>query len=96
MLDGASLLLLPADVNRSLQDKPYEYKREPYSKQNFYAASLNDRVYVHQPQFRQFIDTTALPFKPLPHFTKAEQQARRDLLKTLVKKMWSPARLESI
>lgn len=92
----ASLLLLPADVNRSLQDKPFEYKREPYSKQNFYVASLDDRAYAHQPQFRQFIDTTALPFKPLAHFTKTEQQTRRDLLKAMVKQMWSPARLESI
>lgn len=92
----ASLLLLPADVNRSLQDKPYEYKREPYSKQNFYAASLDDRAYVHQPQFRQFIESMALPFKPLAHFTKAEQLARRELLKAMIDQIWSPTRLDAL
>ena len=92
----ASLLLLPADVNRSLQDKPYEYKREPYSKQNFYAASLDDRAYLHQPQFQQFIAATGLPFKSAAHFTKAEQLARRELVKAMVQLVWSPARLEAL
>ncbi len=92
----ASLLLLPADVNRSLQDKPYEYKREPYSKQNFYAASLDDRAYQHQPQFQQFISATSLPFVPQEHFTKKEQLARQKLLKGLVEQVWSPSRLEVI
>jgi hypothetical protein len=92
----ASLLLLPADVNRSLQDKPYEYKREPYSKQNFYAASLDDRAYLHQPQFQQFISAKGLPFKPAAHFTKAEQLARRQLVKAMVELVWSPSRLDVI
>lgn len=92
----ASLLLLPADVNRSLQDKPYEDKREPYSKQNFYAASLDDRAYANQPKFQQFIAATGLPFKPLAHFTKAEQMERRNLLKAMVDQVWSPSRLDQV
>jgi hypothetical protein len=92
----AYLLLLPADVNRSLQDKPYEYKREPYSKQNFYAASLDDRAYLHQPRFQQFIAATGLPFKSAAHFTKAEQLTRRELVKAMVELVWSPARLEAL
>lgn len=92
----ASLLLLPADVNRSLQAQPYEYKREPYSKQNFYAASLDDRAYLHQPQFQQFIAATGLPFKPAAHFTKVEQLERRELLKAMVDLVWSPSRLDVI
>lgn len=91
----ASLLLLPADVNRSLQDKPYEYKREAYSKQNFYAASLDESAYLHQPQFQQFIASTGLPFRPLEHFTKDEQRERRELLKAMVEQIWSPARLDA-
>lgn len=92
----ASLLLLPADVNRSLQDKPYEDKREPYSKQNFYAASLDDRAYANQPKFQQFIAATDLPFKSLAHFTKTEQIERRNLLKSMVDQVWSPSRLEQV
>jgi uncharacterized protein with ParB-like and HNH nuclease domain len=92
----ASLVLLPADVNRSLQDKPYEHKRETYSKQNFYAASLHERVYAHQPQFEQFIEATNLPFQPLANFTKTEQQARRELLRGLVDQVWSPSRLDRV
>jgi len=92
----ASLLLLPADVNRSLQDKPYEDKREPYSKQNFYAASLDSRAYANQPKFQQFITSTGLPFKPLTHFTKAEQMERRNLLKAMVDQVWSPSRLDQV
>src|SRR5262249_25295672 len=34
------LLLLPADVNRSYQDKPFETKAPHYAKQNLFAASL--------------------------------------------------------
>jgi hypothetical protein len=89
-----SLLLLPADVNRSLQDKPYAEKVVHYGRQNFYAASLNANTYNHQPQFKQFRETNALPFKNHDRFTKAEQQERQALLVALVKKVWSARRLE--
>lgn len=89
----ASLLLLPADVNRSLQDKPYSYKRTHYAKQNFLAASLDASAYVHQPQFTQFAQTNSLPFKAHQSFTKIEQQERRVLLSALVEQVWSPTRI---
>jgi hypothetical protein len=89
----ASLLILPADVNRSLQDKPFAEKRKHYSKQNFYAASLDASAYIHQPKFRQFTETQKLPFKPYENFTKVEQSERRELVSALVKQIWSPLRL---
>lgn len=92
----ASLLLLPADVNRSLQDKSFAYKRGHYAKQNFYAASLDANAYVHQPQFAQFAKQRKLPFKPFDEFTKMEQQERRELLSALVEMVWSPGRLEEV
>lgn len=92
---AASLLLLPADVNRSLQDKPYPAKRDVYAQQNFYAASLSELVYNHQPQFRQFTNQGALPFKPCDRFTKDEQAERLSLLTALVSRVWSPERLEA-
>ena len=90
----ASLLLLPADVNRSLQAKPFDQKRAHYSKQNFYAASLDASAYQHQPQFQQFAAEHALPFKAFEHFTKDEQLARRELVAALVEMVWSPQRLQ--
>lgn len=90
----ASLLLLPADVNRSLQAKPFDQKRTHYAKQNFYAASLDASVYQHQPQFRQFATARTLPFKSFETFTKTEQSARRELVAALVELIWSPQRLQ--
>ena len=90
----ASLLLLPADVNRSLQDKTFEQKRPHYGRQNFYAASLGASTYIHQPQFRQFIEMQGLPFHACEHFTKTEQLNRRTLIAALVNQVWSPKRLE--
>ena len=92
----ASLLLLPADVNRSLQDKPYEQKRAHYAKQNFYAASLDPGAYQHQPQFLQFADANQLPFESFDNFTKIEQLKRRKLVAALVELVWSPSRLSEI
>lgn len=89
----ASLLLLPADVNRSLQDKPFDQKRSHYSKQNFYAASLDASIYQHQPQFNKFAATHQLPFAPFDQFTKVEQLERRKLVAALVEQVWSPQRL---
>lgn len=90
----ASLLLLPADVNRSLQDKPFAHKRAHYAKQNFYAASLDGSAYLHQPKFQQFAAAHQLPFKAFDNFTKDEQRARRKLVTALVELVWSPHRLQ--
>ena len=92
----ASLLLLPADVNRSLQDKPFVHKRAHYAKQNFYAASLDASAYQHQPQFLQFAAAHQLPFKACENFTKDEQMARRELVAALVERVWSPERLRQV
>ena len=55
------VLLLPADVNRSLQDKAYADKAPHYAKQNFYAASLVEAPIQHQPQFEAFRTKNNLP-----------------------------------
>jgi len=89
----ASLLLLPADVNRSLQDKPFADKCAHYAKQNFYAASLDASAYQHQPQFQQFAAAHQLPFQAFENFSKAEQLERRKLVAALVELVWSPTRL---
>lgn len=90
----AGLVLLPADVNRSYQDKSFDIKAPHYAKQNLYAASLTTAAYQYQPQFQGFIAREALPFKPYDTFGKKEQTERRELVLALVQKVWSPQRLE--
>ncbi len=90
----AGLLLLPADVNRSLQDKLFSDKAPHYAKQNLLAASLTESTYQHQPQFKAFRTQHGLPFKPYTTFGEAEQLERRSLLLALTNLVWSPERLQ--
>lgn len=90
----AGLLLLPADVNRSLQDKSFEEKAPQYAKQNLYAASLTDSAYKHQPRFVKFSLSHGLPFKPYHHFGRKAQEERRQLITLLVNQIWSSERLK--
>lgn len=90
------LLLLPADVNRSFQDKPFDQKSPHYGSQNLFAASLTASAYQHQPQFAAFRNRTALPFKPYIVFGKTEQAERRSLVLALARQIWSPERLKAI
>jgi len=92
----AGLLLLPADVNRSYQDRSFEEKVRHYAKQNLYAASLTESAYQHQPQFKAFQARSNLPFKPYTSFGKAEQMERRQLVHSLVNRIWSPDRLKAV
>ena len=90
----ASLRLLPADVNRSLQAKPFDQKRNHYAKQNFYAASLDASAYQHQPQFLQCAAEHGLPARAFGIFSKDEQLSRCELVAALVERVWSPERLQ--
>ena len=92
----AGLLLLPADVNRSLQDKTYQEKAPHYAKQNLFAASLTEGAYQNRPQFAAFRERSGLQFKPYPVFGKAEHAERRQLVRALVELVWSPDRLERL
>jgi len=89
----AGLLLLPADINRSLQDDPYETKVGHYAQQNLYAASLSANIYQNKPRFLAFRDDHKLLFTPYDHFGKAEQLERRELIYKLVHLIWSPERI---
>lgn len=87
------LLLLPADVNRSFQDKDFGQKAPHYAKENLYAASLTPFSYQHQPQFQAFITRYNLPFHAYEQFTHTDQQERRRLVLALCNIIWSPERL---
>ncbi len=92
----AALLLLPADVNRSFQDKTYKEKSLHYAKQNLYAASLTEIIYKHQPQFESFIKRFNLQFEPYTDFGPREQKKRQELVHALVNLIWSPKRLHEV
>ncbi|MEP0892612.1 DUF262 domain-containing protein [Leptolyngbya sp. NM3-A1] len=92
----ASLLLLPADVNRSLQDKIFEDKLPHYASQNLYAMSLTAAAYQNKPQFKAFRERYNLDFKPYDHFGKAEHEERYKVLRELVLRVWSPDRLKEV
>ena len=90
-----ALLLLPADVNRSLQDKPYTYKVQKYATQHLYPASLATAAYEHQPQFESFRKTHGLPFRAHATFGKPDWAERQELVAKLVDLIWSPSRVTS-
>ncbi len=91
-----ALLLLPADVNRSLQDKPYSYKLQKYASHNLYTASLARSAYANQPQFEAFRNRLGLDFKPHDAFTKSDWAERQALVAKLVESVWSPDRLNGL
>lgn len=90
------LLLLPADVNRSLQDKSFDDKAPAYAKQSFYAASMTASAYENQPQFKYFNASLAHPFRPYDQFGKAEHAERGEVIRELVNAVWSPKRLQDV
>lgn len=87
------LVLLPADVNRSYQDRTFEEKSPHYAKQNLYAASLTKAAYQHQPQFKNFIQREGLDFKAYDDFGAVAQKERRQLVLELAKRVWSADRV---
>ncbi len=90
----ACLVLLPADVNRSYQDKPFEEKAPHYAKENAYAASLTASMYKHQPKFATFCKEKSLAFQAYEKFGKKEHDERRELVLALVNRVWCPDRLK--
>lgn len=92
----ASLLLLPADVNRSLQDKPYTEKRVVYAGQNLWAASLADEAYVSRPQFAALRSGMSSPPTPLGQFGMDEWDERMDTIFELVDRIWDPERIREV
>lgn len=89
----AGLLLLPADVNRSLQAQPFTAKRDVYAGQNLWAASLAEAAYASRPQFANFRGQLSFPPSPLADFGPQELNQRLDTLSELVEKIWHPDRI---
>ena len=90
------LVLLPADVNRSLQQKPFEEKAPIYAKQNAFAGSLALGYYDHQPQLKKYREQHDLPMRAYEHFGMEEQEERAELIQRLAEEVWSPTRLDEV
>lgn len=65
-----------------------------YDSQNLLARSLNENCYDHNPGFLNYVRNSRLPFRPLPHFEKAELDERQDLYLRLAEEIWNPNRLD--
>ena len=87
------LLLLPKRFNASYGDMEYTEKLKHYFGQNLLAKSLNEMAYKNNPGFRQFIDSSGLPFKPHGEFKKADLDERQELYRQIAEQVWKPEAL---
>lgn len=86
------LVLLPRGYNQSLGDLPYEDKLDKYFGQNCLLKTLSPTFYRNNPNFATFMRTTGLPFRPHPHFKKADLDERQRLYALICDQVWSTAR----
>jgi uncharacterized protein with ParB-like and HNH nuclease domain len=91
-----ALLLLPQDINRSLQEKIFDEKVTKYYAENGLAKSLNDQCYQNNPQFLAFMNRAKLLFKSYKNFTKYEVGERQELYKEIAKRIWDPELIQKI
>lgn len=87
------LLLLPKRFNASYGDLPFSDKRNHYLKHNLLAQSLHEDAYERDPGFSQFVQASALPFKPHIEFRRCDLDERQDLYRRLAEQIWDPRRL---
>jgi hypothetical protein len=84
-----ALLILPSDINRSLQNKPFDQKLDKYKEENLLAQSLQDGYYQNNPRFVRFNERLDMVFKPYSDFNKTAIQERQQLYQKLAEKIWS-------
>ena len=87
------LLLLRRSINAGFGDLPFAEKRDYYFGENLLAASLHERTYERNSEFRRFTEESGLPFRPHAEFMKADLGARQQLYQYLAERIWSPERL---
>ena len=83
-----ALILLPEGFNQSYGDLPYEKKLPHYYGQNLLAKSLNPQCYEKNPSFLKYIESSGIPFKPVPHFTKMNIIERQELYRAICEDIW--------
>ena len=83
------LVLLPQDINRSLNDSTYSKKLPKYFGQNLLASSLNENCYENNPNFLRFANANNLEFNPSSDFTKETIKERQNLYLEIAKLIWN-------
>jgi hypothetical protein len=83
------LVLLPQDINRSLNDSTYSKKLPKYFGQNLLASSLNENCYENNPNFLRFANANNLKFNPSSDFTKETIKERQNLYFEIAKLIWN-------
>ena len=92
----ADLIILKDHINRSLNDKMYDYKLNTYESANgnILGASLGEAVYLNNTEFKKFIKKEELNFEPYKEFGKDEINKRKLLYKKLCNLIWNIDNLE--
>ncbi len=87
----ADLIILKDHINRSLNDKKYDYKVRTYESANgnILGASLGEAVYLNNTQFKKFIKEKNLNFESYKKFGKDEINKRKELYKRLCNLIWN-------
>ena len=89
-----NLILLPGDINKSINDNCYEQKLPVYRSQNVLARSLEEQFYHNNPSFLTYKNRSELPFRPHSTFKKADIDARQELYRLICEEIWSPSRFD--
>jgi uncharacterized protein with ParB-like and HNH nuclease domain len=90
-----NLIILPQDINRSLNDSEYSKKLPKYFGQNLLASSLNENCYQNNPNFLRFISTNNLPFSHFDKFDKQTIKERQNLYLSIAKLIWNSETLKT-
>jgi len=91
-----ALLLVPSGTNKSFQDKPFQLKKYHYIASGFFAGSLDEKNYVHEPGFVNFITKNGFDFKPYEKFGAEETQERTELVARIAGQIWNRDRIIEI
>jgi uncharacterized protein with ParB-like and HNH nuclease domain len=83
-----NLVILPQDINRSLNDSDYSTKLPKYFGQNLLASSFNENCYQNNPNFLRFTASNNLRFHFKNDFTKETIKERQNLYLELAKLIW--------
>jgi hypothetical protein len=84
-----NLVILPQDINRSLNDSDYSKKLPKYFGQNLLASSLNENCYQNNPNFLRFTASHNLSFNFHTDFTKETIKERQNLYLEIAKLIWN-------
>lgn len=89
-----NLILLPGDINKSINDSRYEDKLLVYRSQNVLARSLDVQFYHNNPGFLAYKNRSSLPFLPHAAFNKADLDAQQELYRLICEEIWNPSRFD--